>query len=259
MTMKNRPVSYVGVTGFMQIEEVMAALEAASPEVPFMAGVLASEKTLRGEPDKHPRRYPVREDIAGILPEKSARTLNLLHIRVDDVDRTADRLDEGVRWGGENLQGFQINACWPNPRSLRRWKQRDGHESMQLVLQVGADAMAQLSNMPASIALKLQQYEGVVEHVLIDGSCGTGEPLQSDFVTECFMQILEKGIDVGLGTAGGLEPDNLEELLGPIKRYFPFFSTDAEGRLHDEHDDLNLNKAIAFIKKNNEFFGYGTF
>ena len=75
---------YVGVTGFMSRTEVSEAL-AMVPQGStrrLMVGVLASSKTLAGQHNKWPGRYPKREAIASILTN-DARALNLVHYSTD--------------------------------------------------------------------------------------------------------------------------------------------------------------------------------
>lgn len=257
MSMNNRLASYVGVTGFTAPEEVLFAWAAASPDAPFMVGVLASSTTLEGGTNSWKHRYPRREDIAGIFPEKSAWTLNLVHFNMSRAHSLGDWLAACVRWGGPNLQGVQLNIPWPSRAELEAWR-RTHDQEFAIVLQVGGAAMAACHGDVRAIAYRIKEYEGLVEHVLIDGSGGSGTPLDSGFVADCFAEILMKDIDVGLGVGGGLEPGRVQELLGPVHRRFPFFSVDAEGRLRDDEDRLDIGRTVQYVREVNELFGYGS-
>lgn len=82
---------YIGVTGFMTRVEVRAVLETvpAGSKYRLMVGVLMSSKTLRGEQNKWPGRYPKRETVPKIFVD-DPRTFNLVHYATDNPDALCD-------------------------------------------------------------------------------------------------------------------------------------------------------------------------
>jgi phosphoribosylanthranilate isomerase len=236
---------YIGVTGFMSSEEVSAVLQGLPTKSPrkLMVGVLASSKTIQRIPNKWPNRYPNPEDIAGIFVRHPA-VLNLVHFHTKESERLLEQMVEVTELGGENFHGFQLNLKWPNPRTIEDYKER--YPEKVLVLQCGGGALVEVGENPQSLADAAKMYEGVCEYLLIDPSGGHGTPFDSAKGL-AFLQALNSSIRGMLfGIAGGLSPETLD-LLEPIAEAFPGTSIDAEGRLRDYNDYLDVAKAKRFV------------
>jgi hypothetical protein len=242
---------YIGVTGFMSREEVERVLEVFPEDSKrkLMVGILASDKTLRGIPNKQPGRYPKPEDIAGIFP-KHPSVLNLVHLHVQEQELVGlfDWLLEVTELGGKNLHGFQLNVKWPDTRVLKKYK--DLHSSSVFVLQCGSGALESAGNDPKMLARFVRDYVGLCDYVLLDPSGGQGKAFVPE-ITLAFLDYLYDVLDgvMNIGVAGGLgAPGETTRLLQTIFDTFPDVSVDAEGKLREMPSDvLNVERARSFI------------
>ncbi len=236
---------YIGVTGFMSAQEVNEVLQELPSESQrkLMVGVLASSKTIQRIPNKWPNRYPNPEDIAGIFVRHPA-ALNLVHFNTKEPERLLAQMVEVTELGGENLHGFQLNLKWPDPRVIEDYKKK--HPEKVIVLQCGGGALSEVGKNPQSLGNSAKMYEGLCEYLLIDPSGGYGIPFDTAKGLE-FLRALHSSIKgMGFGIAGGLSPETLD-LLKPIVEAFPSTSIDAEGRLRDGNDHLDVAKAKRFV------------
>src|SRR5258708_1143032 len=103
MTMAKKSGPYIGVTGIMsstEIDEALAAVPQATHR--FMPGVLVSSKTLAGQANKWPGRYPKKEAIADIFID-DPRKLNLIHYSTDSPTNLCAELRQIVELAGPHL------------------------------------------------------------------------------------------------------------------------------------------------------------
>ncbi len=242
---RKRPRRYVGITGFMHAQEVQEAVrtfaEAAGEDADLMVGVLVSRKTLDGLPPGQPGRYPPVAEVPGIFATaQTPPCLRLIHYnsREPDVAGQLARLSSAA---GANADGFQLNIAWPDPDDLRRVP------ACRLVLQVGGQAMKEAGGTPEGVVRRLAPYEGIVTDVLVDPSGGRGLALDVDAASRFVETIAHAYPALGIGVAGGLSADTIAD-VAPLLRRFPFLSVDAEGRLRDADDRLDLAKATAYVQ-----------
>ncbi|MDP3726249.1 MAG: hypothetical protein Q8R36_03570 [bacterium] len=219
-----------------------------------MIGVLASQKTVfLGGANKWPNRYPNLGDIAGIFPVHSL-ALNLVHYNTKEPETLLEQMLVVTRWGGPNFEGFQLNVAWPRPRILEKYRRR--HGNMYIVLQIGGGAFKKIGDSPLRLAKKvIGEYKGLVDYVLLDPSGGYGKPFDSERIREYLVALREEGAErfIGLGVAGGLSPTTLN-LVEPLVKDFPEVSIDAEGRLRDGNDKLDVSVAKKYVSKALEIF-----
>ena len=236
---------YVGVTGFMSRVEVSEAL-AMVPQGStrrLMVGVLMSSKTLAGQQNKWPGRYPKKEVLADIFID-DPRALNLIHYNTDHLETLLTQLVEITELAGPHLDGFQLNIAWPPISQLEDyWK---AYPEKFLLLQIGSKAMAQAESMERFAKL-VGAYLPVIDAILIDPSGGKGEPLNA-IKDAKYLRALRRYPTLGLGIAGGLGPETLH-LLGLLIREFPELSIDAEGRLRTPkpEDALDLTAMRGYL------------
>ncbi len=251
--------TYIGVTGFMSNEELETISDKFYSDGPrFMAGVLASSKTLLGHANKWPRRYPKISDIAGIFGD-NANAIKLVHYSTDSTSSLQMQMMTIRRRVGSVMNGFQLNIAWPPPAALVAY--RKCYPEDTIVLQVGRNALSlPIEGMITAdhrvdlISAILPAYKGLVDHVLIDPSGGTGSPFDPQEVLVYLRGIKNLDLPMGLVVAGGLGPDSMD-LLKPVHADFPRISIDAEGRLRDENGDLALDRAIAYVRAaHNSFY-----
>ncbi len=242
--------AYIGITGFTSPDEVAAVLSTlpATPPRLLMCGVLLSNALLDGQDSDAPNRCPHPDAIAGIFSD-DPRCLNLVHYRPRAGVSLADALARASEVGGPNCHGVQINATrgvpWPDPASLVEYRNRS--QPQRIVLQAGREAMASVNGDPASLAERCAPYAGLVTDVLVDASEGLGRPLDATLSARYLDAIARAAPTLGLVVAGGLCADNIDELLAPLLPRWANASIDAEGRLRDGNDDLDVTAASAYL------------
>ena len=243
---------YIGITGFMSLNDAMQVLDAISVNMDrlVMVGVLASLKTMRGAQNKWPNRYPVMDKIADIFPDHPL-ALNLIHYNTKEKDTLGDQLVAMTGFGGANMHGFQLNIAWPLLDVLRRYRKE--HATKQIVLQVGGYAFEVVNHSPEQLAAKVAEYDGVVEYVLLDPSGGYGKPFDPERARDYLQALKAQNLEMGLGVAGGLSPTTLD-LVRPLTNEFPDLSIDAEGRLRTPEDHLDLAVSSEYLRKAFEMF-----
>jgi hypothetical protein len=241
---------YIGITGFTSPEEVADVVRSLPPSLErlLMCGVLLSNALLDGGTSDAPGRCPSPGSISGIFSNDS-RCLNLVHYRPRAEANLTDVLARAMAIGGPNCHGVQINATrgapWPDPLALQEF--RDRCQPRRIVLQVGGEAMKAADSRPDEIARRCAPYEGIVTDVLVDASEGMGVPLDAQRTIHYLTPIAEAAPSIGLVVAGGLCADNLDALLSPLLPEWAEVSIDAEGRLRDSDDRLDVGAASAYL------------
>ena len=245
---------YIGVSAVMSAADAQAILgmvpEGADRRV--MIGTVASLKTLRGQKNNWPGRFPTMADMASIFPE-DPRALNLVHYSTDEPETLGDQLVEVWDHGGGNIEGFQLNIPWPDPRAIE--VARSARDMRTIVAQISPRSFQQMDdNWQAYADRFVTQYRGLVDHVLIDLSRGRGVPMDPEHtrrLLDLFLEINERlyhNDKMGIGVAGGLCAENLE-VVAPLALRFRGLSIDAEGKLRDEQDALDLERVRAYLTR----------
>jgi len=215
-------------------------------------GVLVSSQSLRGEPNKWPNRYPNTRKIAGVFTH-NPDTFNVIHYNTDQPATLSNQLTEVRRLAGPNLHGFQINMAWPSVTELRRFT--DQNPDQQMILQINREAFWAVEGLTGGIIYKLkQEYLGFVDHILLDLSAGYGRPLDTAWARQQLQELQGAELGIGLGVAGGLGPASLQ-LVEPLAKDFPELSIDAEARLRDGNDNLDLDLVQDYLRQAFVMFG----
>ena len=263
MAMSEEIFPYIGVTGFTSPLEVLQVLDAVPQGArrKLMAGVLMSSKTMKGIPNKWPHRYPKPERVADIFID-DPRVLNFIHFNTKEPEQLFEQMIEATEIGGPNLHGFQLNLKWPwvHPNILWVYKQRNPGKI--LVLQAGETVLEFCEHIPTRLEAAAWYYDnGIVDYLLIDPSGGYGKPLDPKKGLEYLKSLNYVGgkgsrflRQMEFGIAGGLSSDTLDYLLADIAKDFPNTSIDAEGKLRDANDDLDIEKTKAYIAKAYKMF-----
>ncbi|MDO8571756.1 MAG: hypothetical protein Q7R79_03695, partial [bacterium] len=97
----------------------------------------------------------------------------------------------------------------------------------------------------------VKTYEQLIDYVLLDPSGGTGKMFDPRVERTYLDKLADLG--VGLGVAGGLSPSTLH-LLQPLINDYPNLCIDAEGRLRNQDDQLDLTVAGSYLQKAYELF-----
>jgi hypothetical protein len=247
----NKP--YIGITGFMSRAEVEVILSKLSPSNNhlLMVGVLASWKTLRDVPNKWPNRYPPVGKIANIF-STDPRALNLIHYHTDESETLLHDLCWLTDLGGKLLHGFQLNVKWPSPKILDEYRVK--HPDKKLVLQIGGGALEEIKHSPIRMAVRVaMEYNDLADYLLIDPSGGFGRDLDIEKTLDYLRALKEADIKLTLGVAGGLNGFSVPALK-KITDEFPELCLDAEGRLRDEQDTLDLKKTEHYLTESQKLF-----
>ena len=238
---------YVGITGFMSQDEILSVLGSMPKDSNrlLMVGVLASQKTLRGEKNKWPNRYPEVRRISEIFV-RNRQALNLIHYNTKEPESLTEQLVEMTKLGGQNLEGFQLNLAWPSRDAILDYHKVCGGKF--IVLQIGGKAFEMVNHSPKELAEKVSWYQHVVDYVLLDPSGGYAVPFDTEKARTYLQALRGYGLDLGLGVAGGLSPTTLN-LVEPLTSDFPDLSIDADGRLRNSQDNLDLSIASQYVQR----------
>jgi hypothetical protein len=248
---------YIGVTGFTKLEEVTAALS-VFPENSarkLMVGVLATWKSLRGNPmkPKWARQTAESSSIRNLFLD-DRRALNLVHYSTEEGKENSILADllKIHDLAGPNFHGFQLNLPWPEVKMLGEYRRRVGR-NFRLVLQIGQKAVDIAGGTPEGVLGKLYPYVGLIDDILLDPSGGLGKPFDPDRAREFLLLIKYSDLDFGLGVAGGLGPDSLN-LVEPLVAEFPDLNIDAQGRLRNTENDLDVESVKTYLTKALQMF-----
>lgn len=237
---------YIGITGFMSAEEV-SYVRFHTGDLhgrDLMVGVLASSKTLAGQPNRWPGRFPPIAKIRYIFPPREEGVLNLVHYSTDEPASLQQQLQELRDVAGPHCHGFQLNVTWPDPCQLQL-----ADRSVRFVLQIGKAAIAQEQNSPVRVAKRIfNEYEGLIHYVLFDMSGGYGVPIDLPFAMKFVRALVDYTPLMGIGVAGGLSSTTVHQ-VAPIMQYYPQLSIDAEGGLRTHKDALDVVEASAYVSQ----------
>ena len=245
------PKPYIGVTGFVTLEEVHAALDHVPERASryLMVGVLASYKSLRREPmrEKWAKQTPDIEILSGVFPDyyTGKETLHLVHYTGDDETLCQD-LVEIVRRVQYRLDGFQLNLVWPAPAALERFHELTRLSRRRLVLQVSRQATAAFDDDTTLVAQKLRDYHDLVDYVLLDASGGEGRLLDLEWARRYLHSFEDRNLPFRLGVAGGLGVRSMEQIQRLLVE-FPYLSWDAQGRLRNQRNELDLEAVGSYL------------
>lgn len=262
---------YIGVTGFMARDEIEAIQSLFDPEGRYklMAGILASGKTIYGTPNRYPFKYPAVEDISSLLGAVDPdRAFGLIHYNTDhpeamnaEVNKLFTSMTLAHFRHCRQLGGFQFNLHWPEPARLheieqtfQRWNPTPQRHVLQLGPSVLSDAThavvarleGYLSHLQADRYVEVPTFP--FSYVLIDMSAGVGKELEWDRAYETLVALMPlTSYGLKIGVAGGLSAANVDRLR-PMINLYPDLCIDAEGRLRDDQDQLDLVKTTDYVQ-----------
>lgn len=250
---------YVGITGFVSEEQVASIVPQIEENAPrkLMLGVLVSYNTLFN-PTKYPMtnqsigRFARVKDIESLFDLSnlisSSNVLNIIHYCDSDRKDFYNALTRLTQIAGKNLHGFQLNMRWPDYETIKKFK--DENPDKIIILQMEKQDF--LDYDPEQMSNKLVIYKDVAEHVILDMSMGAGIQLDSKKLIEYAYPIsIKTGLNIVF--AGGLCARNLNVLNWIIKE-FPNASIDAEARLMDAFDTLDIEKCYQYLTRTMKLF-----
>lgn len=225
---------YIGITDFTCEPEVKAMLEvirSASDDSPIRklgVGVMMSRKTLGGLPSRYNNIFPSKEKVADIFVDDPL-AYNVLHYADYEGIFVLDNLLEAVKWSGPNLEAIQLDMIWPDPGTIKTF--REYHPKIQLILQINPPALEQVHKDNNQLVERLKYYEPYLEGVLLDMSMGRGVAMHWMDLLQ-YLGAISRGLpDIGLVLAGGLGPDSLGLVKPLVALSKSEISIDAEGKL----------------------------
>jgi hypothetical protein len=251
------PRPYIGVTGIVTVADLYTVREccALMPWTHrFMAGVLVSAKTLRGEYTES-RRYPAVDQVDAILSECARHgAWPVVHYNTRATgDVLTTELAALVR-AFPSMRGLQLNVVRPSPSVVNAFAV--DHPHVEVIAQMNRAAFGN-PPVPADAILYARDYPNA-SHALLDLSGGRGEDIDTSFAARVARAWPHAG---GLGVAGGLGPDAetalqaLRDDLGADR--FALLSFDAESRVRvpvedpiagGKHQDrLDRDRALAWV------------
>lgn len=248
---------YIGITGFTTPDQVIRVAYniPMAFTYPVMAGILVSHKTLVGQPAKWPHRYPYREGLKKLFNRRDG-VITLAHYNTQEPGTLVDQLIRVIAWAGPNIDGFQLNITWPDPQQLTDYRFMNPEHT--IVLQINNGCFASVDYSPEKLAEKIKRnYEGLYEYALLDASGGTGAAMDVNTIRTYLMAFKQANILDGVGIAGGLSGDTIDQIQSLWDEFGPF-SIDAEGQLRskDEADTLVESKVDAYMQRSLKLFGY---
>ena len=210
----------------------------------LMVGVLVSAKTLRGQTNRYPLRYPTVDRIADLFAAGGPNALNLIHY----CDTAPPTWDVIAGYARSAARAFTASSLTARGRAETLGKLVDGFLSLcgecpRIVLQVRP-----------GFARKYNAFPFGVTDVLLDGSGGRGTPLDVAWIEEASTWFRRYLPGYNVGIAGGLEAESLTApaLTPTVERLIRAgASTDAEGRLRDDAPGggrMDMAKVAAYIR-----------
>ncbi|OGD61062.1 hypothetical protein A3A71_02385 [Candidatus Berkelbacteria bacterium RIFCSPLOWO2_01_FULL_50_28] len=251
---------YIGITDFTTIGQVREMIklfrsnQLSGLNRMLHVGVMMSYKTLHGIPSKWQAAFPAKENIAAIFGPSMA--YNCLHYA--DYDNNPDlwkSLDKAISFGGLYIDALQLDMVWPDPGQVANGVDLC-RKPIEVILQIGKNALDEVDNDPRAVVGKLADYEGVIHRVLLDKSMGKGLGMDAGALIPFARAIRERFPTLGIGAAGGLGPETIH-LVEPLVREFPDLSIDAQGRLRPSGnalDPIDWKMAGTYLTKAQQIF-----
>jgi len=234
-------IPYVGITDFMtfeQVQRMLATLKAnlgSGQNRRLHVGVMMSYKTLHGIETKWTKAFPPKEAIADIF--SSDETMNCLHYADYEAIDVFQSLAQAISFGGIGINALQLDMVWPDPGHVAS-AVHVSRKQLEVILQVGKNAIEQANNDPQEVVERLRDYEGIAQYVLLDKSMGRGLGMDAIGLIPFARAIKEAFPSLGIVAAGGLGPESIE-LVVPLFKEFPDISVDAQGKLRPSGSALD--------------------
>jgi hypothetical protein len=234
-------IPYVGITDFVAYEQVHNMLAVFKANCGLRqrrrlhVGVMMSYKTLHGLETKWAKAFPKKEMIAQIFG--SNETMNCLHYADYDAVDVVQSICRAIEFGGVGMNALQLDMVWPDPGHIAH-AVHASHKRLEVILQVGKNAIEQANNDPREVVERLREYDGVAQYVLLDKSMGRGLGMDAIGLIPFARAIKDAFPGLGIVAAGGLGPTSVG-LVEPLVREFPDISIDAQGKLRSSGSALD--------------------
>jgi hypothetical protein len=234
---------YIGITDFTNFGQVQEMVRVFGTHLPqgsdrvLHVGVMMSYKTLNGIETKWSKAFPPKEIIADIFRPNDNDVYYCLHYADYDHDTKFTDLARGLGYAGPFVNAVQFDMPWPDPGVVASGVHAS-RKQIEVILQVGRNAIEEANNDPADVVRRPEDYEGVIHRVLLDKSMGRGLSMDAVGLIPFARAIKDRFPNLGLVAAGGLGPDSIN-LVEPLAKEFPDLSIDAQGRLRPSGSALD--------------------
>ena len=252
-------IPYIGITDFITFDHVQNMVRVFEENLGvgqkrrLHVGVMMSYKTLHNLETKWSVAFPAKEKISDIFSSKE--TMNCLHYAdYDEIDVT-ESIIQAISFGGDGINALQLDMIWPNPKHVFEAIENSQKE-LEVILQVGKNAIEQANNDPQEIVKRIKDYDGIISHVLLDKSMGRGLGMDALGLIPFVEAIKKEFPNLGIVVAGGLGPDTID-LVKPLSEKFPDISIDAQGKLRPSGnalDPIDWNMAEMYLVKALQLF-----
>lgn len=232
MEEKSYAIPYVGVCDVRSREDIAELQRNFSTHEPLFlkAGITMTFAALWGIPSKYARLCPPKRRIKEIFAEPPPLVLQVIHY-ADYAGVYVDvSLEKIIALGGPHLHAVQLDMVWPDPGVIEKCKK--AHPGLQFILQVGERALTQVDDNPLKMYEALQNYDGVIDRVLLDRSMGKGKELRARSLVRFVDILYERMAEPAVVVAGGLGPETLPA-VEPLAAMYPRLSIDAQSKLHE--------------------------
>ena len=194
-----------------------------------------------------------KENIAEIF--SSDQTYNCLHYA--DYDNKTDfrTLSQAIFYGGTYIHALQLDMIWPDPGMIASGV-HTSRRHIEVILQIGKNALQEAGNNPRVVVEKVSDYEGVIDRVLLDKSMGKGIGMDAYGLIPFIRAIRKRFPKLGIVAAGGLGPKTTY-LAEPLVKEFPDLSIDAQSKLRPSQnalDPINWDMAENYLIEALELF-----
>ena len=252
---------YIGITDFTNFEQVTKMLEVFQRHKPsgsqriLHVGVMMSYKTLNSIETKWSKAFPPKEMIADIFRPGDEEVYYCLHYADYDHNTGFADLARGIEYAGPWVNAVQLDMSWPDPEVVASGV-HTSRRQIEVILQVGKNAIEEANNDPVEVVRRLEDYDGVIHRVLLDKSMGRGLGMDANGLIPFARAIRERFPMLGLVVAGGLGPETIQ-LVEPLVAVFPDVSIDAQGQLRPSGnalDPINWDMAGNYLIKAHQLF-----
>jgi hypothetical protein len=245
---------YIGVTGITNISELEEALDCAREAGitrigrRFMVGYLVTPDLLIGNPPKRRRFVP---DMPQLLELTQASTragaLSVVHFETKDIPECEQNISELFRYlyTRGTCQTVQINGT-PDADDVRRIRKQ--FPDLTLIYQIRTELLAHGAD---AVAAELGKHQSAFKRFLIDPSCGHGRDMDIKESVAIARRIMGSLSAPSIGFAGGFCGENARSQVSALIKEFgtDSFSIDAEGKLRNEHDALEMHKVRSYLNE----------
>lgn len=253
---------YIGIAGFTSAQEICYAIDCfrkhvKNPHYALAIGILASRRTLAGETNKYPNRYPTRDRLQmyGEICAHELDVMPVLHYSTDTLENIEQQMRDVREVMGDVFPSVQVNLplhLAKDPAFVQAFAvtfcefRPPLHRS--LILQLRSRRAGDPLINPVDVAAAHERGEPT--DLLIDASGGTGLEIDTSLAAALIASIrAETKKRYRIGIAGGLNPHNVHR-LGPLMSMMGPLNFDVESGVRCPTTDTMERASVdAFLRE----------